>query len=263
MIRSRALMKITHRTAADANAAYYESMPPGLEDYWNRMAAPRFRTDTLCRLVLDANPTRIAELGCGNGRLLVELGARGYRGQRLGIDLSENRISQNRALLPEIDWFAANLEAPASAIPQETRGVCDAVIACELIEHLADPAALLTNASSLAVPGRGLLFLSTQSGPIGATERFVGHQRHFSAGDLAELLGATGWEVVRVWNAGYPFHDLSKWFASLRPDTMIEQFSNKAYGPAQRLVCWSLRALFKLNSQTRGAQLFAVARARA
>lgn len=255
-------MNSMNRTAVDANAAYYESMPPGLEDYWNRMAAPRFRTDTLCRLILDANPGRLVELGCGNGRLLVELGARGYRGHRMGIDLSENRIRQNRVLLPDIDWYSANLESPVSELPQEARGVCDAVVACELIEHLADPAALLTTAASLAVPGRGLLFLSTQSGPIGATERYVGHQRHFSVRDLTELLGATGWEATRVWNTGYPFHDLSKWIASLRPDTMIEQFNNKAYGPAQRLVCWSLRALFKLNSQTRGAQLFAVARAR-
>jgi len=255
-------MKPTHRTVADANAAYYEAMPPGLEDYWNRMAAPRFRTDTLCRLVLDAKPVRIADLGCGNGRLLVELGARGYRGPRLGVDLSESRIGQNRALLPDIDWLAANLEVRVGALPRETRGAFDAVIACELIEHLADPAALLTNASSLAVPGHGLLFLSTQSGPIGATERLVGHQRHFTADDLAALFRETGWEAVRIWNAGYPFHDFSKWFASLRPDTMIEQFSNKAYGPVQRLICWSLRALFKLNSHTRGAQLFAVARSR-
>lgn len=86
---------------------------------------------------------------------------------------------------------------------------------CKLIEHLANPAMLLSNAASLAVPGRGLLFLSTQSGPMG----------------------------------------------SLRPNPMINRFSNQRYGFSEKMTCWLLRALFKLNSQTRGAQLFAVARA--
>lgn len=248
-------------TAAEANAAYYDSLPPGLEDYWNHMAAPRFRTETLCSLVLDNPPTRLVELGCGNGRFLMELGERGYQGYRLGIDLSERRVESNRSLLPSIEWLSANLDSRVTFPPGHC-GTFNVVVASELIEHLADPGMLLTNAASLAVPGRGFLFLSTQSGPIGATERFVGHQQHFSAEDLDALFRATGWDTVRIWNAGFPFHDLSKWIANLKPGTMVERFNNRPYGIPEKVVCWSLRGLFKLNSQTRGAQLFAIARAR-
>lgn len=254
-------MKHQSRSATAANAAYYNSMPPGLEDYWNLMAAPRFRANTLCRLILGARPSAIVELGCGNGRLLVELGERGFAGRRLGIDLSENRISANKALVPAVDWLNANLELPGE-VPVAERGTFDAVVACELIEHVTDPARLLASARSLAMPDTGTLFLSTQSGPVGATERFVGHQRHFSAREMDPLLRSAGWEPLRIWNTGFPFHDLSKWIASRRPVAMIERFNDRAYGPTEKAVCLVLRSLFKLNSSTRGAQLFAIARAR-
>ena len=101
--------------------------------------------------------------------------------------------------------------------------------------------------------------LSTQSGPVRATERYVGHQRHFEKEDLLTLLRDAGWAPVRAWNAGFPFHGLSKWLANRRPTATIERFSVRPYGPAEILACWTLRLLFKLNSNRSGAQLFAVA----
>jgi len=246
-------------TTLGVNQAYYDSMPPGLENYWNLMAAPLFRVKTLGSLILNSGCSSVADLGCGNGRFLVELRRLGFRGRQLGVDLSPGRVSENEKLLPLIEWRAANLDVPQEW-PQASGSCFDAVVASELIEHLENPAAMLANAASLAVPGRGLLLLSTQSGPIGATERFVGHHRHFAPGEIDMLLRSTGWDPVRIWNTGFPFHDLSKWFASLRPAGMIDRFSNRSYGRAERLVCWALRVLFRLNSETRGAQLFAVAR---
>ena len=95
-------MQSQARAAVDTNSAYYNSLPLGLEDYWNKMAAPRFRTETLCRLVLDSKATTLVELGCGNGRLLMELGERGFQGKRVGVDLSDKRIALNKELAPHI-----------------------------------------------------------------------------------------------------------------------------------------------------------------
>ena len=76
------------------------------------------------------------------------------------------------------------------------------------------------------------------------------------------LLEETGWEAAQVWNCGFPFHDLSKWYANLNPNASMKRFGLRAYGPLENAVALMLRLLFKLNSDSRGAQLFAVARRR-
>jgi hypothetical protein len=101
--------------------------------------------------------------------------------------------------------------------------------------------------------------LSTQSGPVRETERRVGHHRHFKSAEMRELLSENGFTALRVWNSGFPFHDLSKWYANRDPDAMMREFAGQRYGIKQDLLCLLLRAAFRLNSQSRGAQLFAVA----
>ena len=64
---------------------------------------------------------------------------------------------------------------------------------------------------------------------------------------------------MRIWNTGFPFHDLSKWYANRDPDRSLEQFGERAYGMRENVICWALRQAFRFNSRRRGAQLFAVA----
>lgn len=238
----------------DINAEYYGSRQPGRDDYWRKMAAPRFRVDTTLRLLEDAPWSSLVDLGCGDGALLSAVAAR-FPGARLGgVDLSARQIEINRQRQPNIDWRVADLGVPAapSAGP-----VFDVAVASEIIEHLEDPRRFLENAAAWAPRGR--LILSTQSGPMRETERRVGHRRHFSAEELRAVLEAAGWSPRRIWNCGFPFHDVSKWGANLFPNATMAQFSERPYGPFQNFVCAALRALFRFNSDTRGAQLFAVA----
>ena len=139
-------------------------------------------------------------------------------------------------------------------------GRWDVVVASEILEHLDDAETFLKNALRLATPGRGRLLLTTQSGPVRETERRVGHRRHFTRDVLALLLRNTGWAEPRVWNAGFPFHDLSKWWANRNPESSFRRFGDRSYGPRERLICALLRGAFALNSRSRGAQLYAVAR---
>ncbi len=161
-------------------------------------------------------------------------------------------------MMPELEWYVGDLESGDLALPRRF----DALASSEVIEHLAHPANFLRSAHRIAADS-ALLVLTTQSGRIGATEFHVGHLRHFTREEMTQLLEETGWQPVRVWNAGFPFQDLSKWTANLSPNTMIEHFGVKAYGPMQRFVAVVLRFLFLLNSNSRGAQLFAIARRRA
>lgn len=242
----------------ETNTAFYGEIRPGVQDYWRKMAAPRFRVATVLAELRREAPRRIVDLGCGNGALVEEIHAAFPAAEVAGVDLSSAQVEHNRARLPWARWLVADLGASAPPALDER---FDAVVTSEVIEHVDDPVAFLRNARALAAPG-ALLVLSTQSGKVQETERRVGHLRHFAVDEMQRLLESTGWRSERVWNAGYPFHDLSKWYANRDPDKSMASFADKPYGTKENAICAALRLAFRFNSQRRGAQLFATGRAR-
>jgi 2-polyprenyl-3-methyl-5-hydroxy-6-metoxy-1,4-benzoquinol methylase len=246
-------------SASRVNREFYDQPLPGRDDYWRKMAAPRSRVAQLLALIADLSPARIADLGPGGGQLLSEIHARQPGIQLCGIDIAVSQIADNARRLPTIEWHAADLDGD-DRIPRALWGTFDIVIASELIEHMDHPEALLRNARRLARPGTGRLLLSTQSGPLRETERRVGHRRHWSQAEMQQALIDAGWVPIRVWNCGFPFHDLSKWYANLDPGASMARYAEKAYGPRENFVCYALRTAFRFNSRRRGAQLFAVAK---
>ncbi len=249
----------TEETGRDINRRYYETPAAGRDDYWRKMAAPRFRVAEILTLVEDHAPESLVDLGCGNGRLLEEISARLPIDDLAGIDLSSTQIEANRRTYPDIEWHRLDLEEPLPTSSKLT-GHFDIVVASEIIEHLQWPDRFLVRARELVKPERGKLILSTQSGKIRETERRVGHVRHFTREDLETLLDDAGWSPIRIWNCGFPFHDMSKWYANRNPDRSMARFGNLPYGTWESTLALVLRFAFKLNSRRRGAQLFAVAR---
>jgi SAM-dependent methyltransferase len=245
--------------ASDANREFYDRALPGRDDYWRKMAAPRARVAELATLLAELAPSKVVDLGSGGGELLAEVHGRCPGVALSGIDIATAQVESNRRRQPAIDWHVADLDAP-DAVPPALRGAFDVVIASELIEHLDHPERLLRNARDLARPAEGHLLLSTQSGPLRETERRVGHRRHWSRVEIRTALLEAGWTPLRVWNCGFPFHDLSKWYANRDPDGAMARFADRPYGLQEDLICYALRTAFRLNSRRFGAQLFAVAR---
>ncbi|GAC1394901.1 MAG: hypothetical protein NVSMB68_11420 [Thermoanaerobaculia bacterium] len=237
------------------NLEYYSHLSDGRTDYWRFMPAPRYRARVISSLLRDARLASVVDLGCGDGTLLSQFRDLLPGVTLAGIDLSDTQIEENRRRMPDIDWYSGDVESESFALPHRFA----AVVSSELIEHLADPARFLLALRRITTSD-ALLVLSTQSGRIGETERSVGHLRHFTKGEMEQVLTSAGWIPRRVWNAGFPFHDLSKWAANLAPRATMHQFGEKRYGPVQRIVSAVLRALFLFNSNSRGAQLFAIAR---
>lgn len=237
------------------NLDYYGTLSGGRSDYWRYMPAPRFRTRVVLDVLRRERPSSVVDLGCGDGSLLAAIRPAMPDARLAGIDLSEPQIEANRLRMPGIEWHAGNLEDDRFPAPARF----DALTCSEVIEHLADPVGFLKAAWGMANEG-ALLIVSTQSGRVGATERTVGHLRHFTAVEMSAMLRDAGWQPLRVWNAGFPFHDFSKWVANLSPDRMMGEFSERPYGPVQKLVAFALRVLFRFNSNRRGTQLFAIAR---
>lgn len=242
--------------AATANQAYYDGYAATGQGYWKYMAAPRLRRRRILSLVSALSPASVCDFGCGDGALLNSI--KGHRPDMAlcGVDLSPVQVEKNRTVHPDIAWVAADASLPG--LERKLPFIPEAALSSEVIEHLDRPHDYLENIRS-CLRHQGALILSTQSGPVRATERYVGHVRHFAAHELASLLRRAGFTRVRAWNEGWPFHDLSKTIANIRPDRSIAAFDSADYGPAQLAVCYALRILFLLNSKTRGAQAFALA----
>lgn len=245
--------------ATARNRAYYGAAAEGQRDYWRKMAAPRVRLAVLQREVSSIAPASLVDVGCGRGALLEAVASKLPGAHLAGIDLSPELIASNRSRLPGLEWHVADFGSREAVTPS-LAGRYECVVASEVIEHVADPIVFLMNARQL-VPSGGTLLLSTQSGRVHETEREVGHVRHFTAEEMTAALRRSGWETAQVWNEGYPFHDLSKWWANRNPEASLERFGMHAYGWRENLICLLLRAVFRFNSRTRGAQLFAIARA--
>lgn len=245
-------------SARSVNAEYYMADSPGRVDYWRLMAAPRARASAFLKFIDEYSPKSLVDLGCGSGWLLKEIGGIHPEISLCGIDFSAAQIDRNRREFPSLRWVVADLDREMSFGEASTEKF-DAAIAAEIIEHVDDPVLFLKNALALVAKG-GMLCLSTQSGRIWETERQVGHRRHFSVGEMRELMASSGWTAVRIWNEGYPFHDLSKFFANRNPRRTMEAYSRAPYGRRQRAVCRLLRLIYGFNSKRRGAQLFALAR---
>jgi SAM-dependent methyltransferase len=222
------------------------------------MAAPRARVREILALLAELSPRRVVDLGSGGGQLLAEVSSHCPGIALAGIDISSAQVAENVRRLPAIDWHVANLDVPDST-PRALAHTFDVVIASEIVEHLDHPESLLQNAHQLARPGAGHLILSTQSGVVRETERRVGHRRHWTRQEMTTLLLRTGWKPLRVWNSGFPFHDLSKWYANRDPGASMERFAERPYGFWEDTICCALRGAFRFNSRRSGAQLFAVA----
>jgi len=130
-----------------ANAADpLEALSSSEDVYWAVAQALQQRDSAL------ENP-EVLEVGSGLGYLTYALAQSGYRAT--GIDISRNAVDSARARFGDLFIHADVAEYAA-----RHAGRFDAVIACELLEHVVDPVAFVRIALSLIKPS-GQLIVTT------------------------------------------------------------------------------------------------------
>jgi 2-polyprenyl-6-hydroxyphenyl methylase/3-demethylubiquinone-9 3-methyltransferase len=188
---------------ADHDARWRE-IPPGLEpsDFALRSG---FLNENV------AAGERVLDVGCGEGRFAVGLARAGA--SVVGVDVAEEPLRRARELHPELDVRLVN-----SAGGWELADASfDVVWAGEVIEHVADTAAWLSEVRRVLRPG-GRLLLSTPAhgrltilGLALSRRAFAArfdprgdHLRFYSRATLKELLEDFRFQAVEVRGAGGP-----------------------------------------------------------
>jgi SAM-dependent methyltransferase len=150
---------------------------------------------------------RVLDLGCGDGRISGELAAAGA--QVTGVDASEVALERARAAHPDIHFVRP---AEDGSLPFED-GSFDAIVAVNLLEHVADTQRLMSEARrvlspraviAIAVPFHGrlqaawdaLISFERRHDPLEPTLRF------YTRRSLAALLAQFGYGEVELGAAG-------------------------------------------------------------
>ena len=155
-------------------------------------------------LLAEARPgERVLDLGCGAGRFVAAL--RDHGAEPVGVEIAEAALERARRNVPGADL---RLLAPDGAIPLG-HGEVDLVWCSEVLEHVPDTVALLTEVRRVlaaggrllvTVPGHGrlrrvliaLFRHDAHYDPLGQ------HVRFYTRSSLARTLEATGFTGVRI-----------------------------------------------------------------
>jgi 2-polyprenyl-3-methyl-5-hydroxy-6-metoxy-1,4-benzoquinol methylase len=110
--------------------------------------------DAMLKIITaQAGVTSICDLGCGNGYLAGQLGARGYT--VLGVDASDTYLQIAREYNggnPRVTFLKALIDSELARQLVAQPGPFDLVVSSDVIEHLYDPLEFLKTALALLRP---------------------------------------------------------------------------------------------------------------
>ena len=227
-------------------------------DDWNRhwddyaaSAAANPAQEYRRRLILDVlarggPPRRVLDVGAGTGDLAAELLARFPQAEVVGLELSRRAVELARSKVPRATFLCRDLleeQAPeARHSGWATHAVCS-----EVLEHVDDPARLLTHARAYMSEGCRLV-VTVPGGPRSAFDVHLGHRRHFSPDDLRRLLEQAGFIPLGCGAAGFPFFNLYRLVVLARGRRLIEEAgAGHGLSRSARLVMGAFRGLFRAN----------------
>ena len=150
---------------------------------------------------------RVLDLGCGSGTFTAVAAAAGAASV-IGAEVAAAAVLRARTAHPELDFRLVPIDGP---LPLED-AQADLVWCSEVIEHIADTGAWLSEVRRVLAPGGRLLLTTPAHGRLrlllGGVERYsepLGDHLHlYTARSLRTLLGGFGFADTRIWAASGP-----------------------------------------------------------
>lgn len=171
------------------NPAEYARMFEHEDHYWWYVSRRELAVELVRRYV--PGPDRvIVDVGCGTGATASALRS---LGRVIGVDFSP--LALRACTTRGLDWL---LRAGAEAIPLATNSV-DAVVATDIVEHLDDDVAALTEFRRILKPG-GHAIVTVPAYQFLWSEHDVAlmHRRRYVARQLGDCADRAGFQPVRL-----------------------------------------------------------------
>jgi len=163
--------------------------------------APRYalRRARLLALAKQLGGGRLLEIGPGSGALLADLAELGFSCEAL--ETSEEAFRLASTLNPQVRIA----REPAA----EWRGAFDALVACEVLEHIEDDRGALESWREWLRPGGHLLLsVPAHAHRWSATDVWAGHYRRYEKEGLRALFEEHGFTVADLECYGFPLSNL-------------------------------------------------------
>jgi SAM-dependent methyltransferase len=208
------------------------------------------RRRVVARWLAPFGPRTILDAGCGAGHMLAALRERMPQARLVGIDAAAEAIAEDRERLPwgrfeHVDLAHGRLDERF-----------DAVVCSEVLEHIEDDRAALANLA--AMTGRHLM-ITVPTGPLWPLEVSFGHLRHYRMPELRAAVESHGLRVVRAQAWGFPWMNLFKRAANVRPQATMDGFGAGEWSWPKKALGAALTGLFHFNLPVGGPQIFLLA----
>lgn len=184
-------VRVAH-TAYDSDQ-FADNFPPGVErHFWfqarTRIVARALRAATQGRLL--PPQAKILEVGCGTGIVVAGL-------RDLGFDVTGVEVGRPITLPSARDFISAGRFA--HDLPAAARGTVDALLFLDVIEHVPDDVALLSE-SVAAFPKCSHVLITVPARPEvwSSHDTHYGHYRRYTPHSLRSSLEAAGLEPLRI-----------------------------------------------------------------
>jgi 2-polyprenyl-3-methyl-5-hydroxy-6-metoxy-1,4-benzoquinol methylase len=146
-------------------------------------------------LVRDSGVSKFYEIGCGEGELSVRLAQNGY--QVIGSDISKPAVDEANKLFANLNLSGIFYEKSIYDLTREDMRDSEAIVICEVFEHLNEPKKALEHITSL---GPKKIITSVPREPIWCALNFLrgkyisrlgntpGHVQHWSRQKFIEFI---------------------------------------------------------------------------
>ena len=215
------------------------------------------------------NSTNLVDVGSGQGEIALSLAQDFPNINVMGIEYSASgvKIAVAAAKSQGINaQFTQRDLLIKDVIPLDLVGLGDVGICTEVLEHIDNPKVLLLNAAEYLKVGAKIV-VTVPAGPRTAFDRFIGHRRHYTKKSLSALLNESGYRVVSIHRAGFPFFNLYRLLVLLRGKKLIQDLTDPTFqkGGGVSVAAQTFLKVFKvlfrfnLDKSPFGWQLVAVA----
>lgn len=173
---------------------------------------------------------QVVDVGCGGGILAESMAAEGAR--VTGIDLAEKSLQVARLHGLESGVQATYRAVSAEQLAQEQPGQYDIVTCMEMLEHVPEPASIVTACAQLAKPGAWVFFSTLNRNPKSFVQAILGaeyllrllprgthsYENFIKPSELTASARQAGLDVLRM--AGMRYNPFTERY-SLSDDTSV------------------------------------------